>query len=97
MMCSKAKSNSKNTFLLLAEVLVLSLLIPALASAADFIVRNIGDYGNVSVMEVNGNYDAKNPDGTINSVPRQAIANEFFKTHKDGYDFLIIFSKTGHF
>lgn len=90
-MCSKAKGYTGNTLLLLAAVLLFSLLLPALVSA-DFIVKNIGDYGNVSVMEVSGYYDAKNPDGTINNLPRQAIANEFFKTHKDEYDFLIIFS-----
>lgn len=43
-------------------------------------------------MEVTGDYDAKNPDGTLNSEPRQIIAKEFFKTHKDEYDFVVIFS-----
>jgi flagellar hook assembly protein FlgD len=60
--------------------------------AADFTVKTLSDYGNVTVMEVNGNYDAKNSDGTINSGPRQAIAKEFLKTHKDEYDFIVIFS-----
>ncbi|WP_298273134.1 SBBP repeat-containing protein [Geobacter sp.] len=61
--------------------------------AQDFTARQIGDYGNVTVMEVTGNYDEHNADGTINAVPRQVIAQEFFKTHKDDYDFLVIFTK----
>lgn len=78
-----------------AVMLLLSSLLPALPStshAADFTAKNIGDYGNVSVMEVTGGYDANNPDGSLNGVPRQVIATEFFKTHKDDYDFLVIFS-----
>lgn len=64
----------------------------SLSSAQDFTVKNIGDHGNVTVMEVTGNYDGKNSDGTINSVPREQIAKEFFSTHKDEYDFIVIFS-----
>ena len=60
--------------------------------ADDFTVMDLGDYGNVTVMEVTGNYDANKPDGTINAEPRQAIAKEFYKTHKDEYDFLVIFT-----
>lgn len=52
----------------------------------------LGDYGNVTVMEVTGSYDAGNPDGTINDFPRQEIAKEFYKNHADSYDFLVIFS-----
>ena len=60
--------------------------------AEDFIAATLGDYGNVTVMEVTGGYDAKNPDGTLNSIPRETIAKEFLSTHKDEYDFLVIFS-----
>ena len=60
--------------------------------ADDFTVTDLGDYGNVTVMEVTGNYDANKPDGTINAEPRQSIAREFYKTHKDEYDFLVIFT-----
>jgi len=73
-------------------VLILSLLIPTQLFAADFTATSLADYGNVSVMEVSGSYDSKNPDGTVNSVPRKAIATEFFRTHKDEYDFLVVFS-----
>lgn len=62
------------------------------AQAEDFMARHLGDYGNVTVMEVNGNYNEYNVDGTINAVPRQVIAKEFFRTHNDDYDFLVIFT-----
>lgn len=57
-----------------------------------FSATTLGDYGNVTVMEVIGNYDAKNPDGSLNTLPRQEIAKEFLRTHPDDYDFLIVFS-----
>ena len=60
--------------------------------AEDFTVRNLADYGNVTIMEVSGNYDENKPDGTPNVLPRQLIAREFFKTHKDEYDTIVIFS-----
>ena len=58
---------------------------------AMYLVRNLGDSGNVAVMEVTGNHDAKNPDGTYNDLPRKAIATEYFKSHGD-VDFLIYLS-----
>ena len=58
----------------------------------NFAVNTIGDYGNVTVMEFTGNYDANNPDGTNNSLPRREIAKELFKTHQDNYDILIAFT-----
>ncbi len=57
-----------------------------------FTAATLGDYGNVTVMEVTGNYDAKNTDGSINDFPRQEIAKEFIRTHQDQFDFLVIFS-----
>lgn len=62
------------------------------SSAGDFAARSIGDRGNVTVMEFTGNYDAMNPDGTINAEARQAVAKEFYRLHKDDYDFLVIFT-----
>jgi len=59
---------------------------------SSFIVTTVGDYGNIAVMEVTGNYDAKNPDSTLNNFPRQEIAKEFIRTHQDQYDFLVIVS-----
>ncbi|MBI5026926.1 MAG: hypothetical protein HZC12_09445 [Nitrospirae bacterium] len=90
------RKNKKNNFLInLLSVLICVYLCPILLSvsfAQEFTAKTLGNYGNVTVIEVTGNYDAKNPDGTINSVPRETIAKEFFNIHKDEYDFLVIFS-----
>lgn len=61
-------------------------------AAEPFTAKHIGDYGNVTVMEVSGNYDANSPDGSVNADPRKTIAKEFYRLHKDEYDFLVIFS-----
>jgi Glucodextranase, domain B/FG-GAP repeat/Carboxypeptidase regulatory-like domain/FG-GAP-like repeat len=52
-----------------------------------FSARFIEDRGAVTVMEIEGNYDANNADGSINAAPRQLIATEYFKNHPD-QDFL---------
>lgn len=72
--------------------LICTLLLHLPAFAGEFTIGNIGDYGNVTVMEASGNYDADLPDGTSNAEPRQLIAQEFFKTHRDEYDFLVVFT-----
>ena len=70
----------------------LLLLVPSVSLGQGFTARTIGDYGNVTVMEVAGNYDALNPDGSTNASPRQEIAKELFRLHKDEYDFLVVFT-----
>lgn len=56
-----------------------------------FSVKNLNDSGNITLMEVSGNYDAKKSDGSVNDLPRQTISQEYFKTHPDK-DFLVFFS-----
>jgi hypothetical protein len=58
----------------------------------DFIAATVADIGNSAVIEVSGNYDAKNADGSLNVVARQTVAQEYFKTHGDNIDFLVMFS-----
>ena len=58
----------------------------------DFIAATIADIGNSAVLEVAGGFDTTNPDSSINSVPRQKIALEYYKTHNDNLDFLVFFS-----
>ena len=60
--------------------------------ATRVLTETVGDYGNVTVMEVSGRYDAVNPDGTINDLSRREVAKEFLRLHTDQYDFLVIFS-----
>lgn len=58
---------------------------------APYSLRTLGDMGNVTIMEITGNYDVKKPDGTVNVEPRQSVATEYFKAHGD-VDFLVILS-----
>ena len=60
----------------------------ALALTAD----TIGDYGDITVMEVEGDYDALIDNGETNSAPREVIARQFYATHPDEYDFIYIFT-----
>src|ERR1700758_57048 len=50
------------------------------------------DNNDVSIIELAGNYDKNLPNGTFNAEPRSDIAKEFFRTHPDDYDFLVVFS-----
>jgi hypothetical protein len=83
---------NRSTLSVALAVMILSFLLSVPAAAQEFNATSLADYGNVTVMEVSGGYDAKNPDGSVNSGPRKAIAGEFFRTHKDEYDFLVVFS-----
>jgi Tol biopolymer transport system component/flagellar hook assembly protein FlgD/subtilase family serine protease/fibronectin type 3 domain-containing protein len=93
-MCSGSSLFINLSLRIAAVVAIISifLLSSAPSSRAAFTARQIGDYCNVTVMEVAGNYDARTPDGQVNALPRQAIAKEFFRTHKDEYDFIVIFT-----
>lgn len=62
------------------------------AFAEEFAATWLQDYGQIAVMEVTGNYDAKHPDGSLNSIARQELAKEFLKSHEDEYDFIVVFS-----
>jgi len=78
-------------YVLLISLVSLFFLSPQ-ALGQDFTATAIGNFGDITVMEVSGNYDSKTPYGATNAGPRQEIAKEFFKTHPDDYDFLVIFS-----
>lgn len=49
-------------------------------------VGQVGDVGNVTVMELSGDYDRGITE------PRQEVAAQFFATHPDQYDFLVVFT-----
>ncbi len=82
----------KGVFFIWCLFFLSTILNLSIVEASEFKVNTIDDYGNITVMEVEGNYDATLPDGTINEGPRQTIAKEFFRLHKDEYDFLVIFT-----
>ena len=62
------------------------------ATSAPFTLHNRGDIGAITVMEATGNYDAKNPDGSINDQPRQALTGEYIRSHDDTTNFLVMLS-----
>jgi len=64
----------------------------SIAMAEDYKAVTVGNYDNVTVMEFTGNYDTPTIDNPYDAIPRQVIAREFYKIHKDDYDFLVIFS-----
>src|SRR5262245_14920066 len=51
------------------------------------------DVGSIAIIEHDGsNYDATEADGTANYAPRGAVAQRFYQTHGDFYDFLMVFT-----
>ncbi|MDD2893354.1 MAG: CARDB domain-containing protein, partial [Halothiobacillaceae bacterium] len=50
------------------------------------------DQDHVSIIEFGGNYDKTFANGGANVEPRAVIAREFYRTHPDNYDFLVVFS-----
>ncbi|HEY0781686.1 MAG TPA: hypothetical protein VGE98_04460, partial [Thermoanaerobaculia bacterium] len=73
----------------LAVVAALALGAPALAQSA---ARQVGERQDVTIVELTGGYDASLPDGRVNAEPRESVASEFFRTHPDRYDFLLVFT-----
>jgi len=71
--------------------ILLSVLVCLPASAAAFTVNTLGDHQGIAVVEFSGNYDAL-VDGVPNHAARQAISREFYRSHGDDYDFLVIFT-----
>ena len=50
------------------------------------------DTGQVAIVHHDGSdYGRFVPGGMPNQVPRQAAAKQFFDTHRDAYDFLVVF------
>jgi len=50
------------------------------------------DRDNISIIEFAGDYNRDLPSGAANVEPRAVVAKEFFRTHPDNYDFIIVFS-----
>jgi hypothetical protein len=55
-------------------------------------VNSLGDYDNITVMEVAGDYSAIDGIGDFNLTPRQEVSRAFYNDHGDEYDFLVIFT-----
>src|SRR6266496_6302768 len=51
------------------------------------------DVGSIAVIEHDGsNYDKDQTDGTPNYAPRASVAQRFYQSHGDFYDFLVVFT-----
>ena len=62
----------------------------ALVDAGSGITRDIG---SIAVIEHDGsNYDMEEPGGVPNYAARVPIAQRFYETHGDNYDFLVVFT-----
>ena len=57
-----------------------------------YLAEFVEDRGHVSVINFSGSYDADLPDGSLNAEARAVVAKEFYRTHADEYDFLVVFS-----
>ncbi len=61
------------------------------SSVNAFTANALGDFDGVAVMEFSGDYNAL-IDGVWNHEARKVLAREFYRTHGDDYDFLVIFT-----
>ena len=56
-----------------------------------FFAEHREDRGAVTVIDFSGNYD-RDVLGQSNVEPRAVVAREFYRTHADNYDFLVVFT-----
>ncbi|WP_426212029.1 CARDB domain-containing protein [Massilia sp. TWP1-3-3] len=64
----------------------------AVPNTGNFQARFQRDKTDISLMTLSGSYDENLPDGNPNYEPRTVIAKEFFRTHQDRYDFIVVFT-----
>jgi hypothetical protein len=66
---------------------------PNIAPAAPRASTITRDEGSIAVLEHDGsNYDLYLPDGSPNYEARARVAHQFYATHGDRYDFLLVFT-----
>lgn len=82
----------KDRFHAVGTLLLTLFVFLEMSFAGEFKATGVDNDGDVAVISGEGNYDAENFDDSDISLPRQEIAREFFKTHPDNYDFLVIFT-----
>lgn len=80
--------------LLLAPVLARADFPPVqdLPNTGLYRAQALGDRHDVAVIQLSGNYHRDTPGKQPNVEPRAVIAKEFFRTHPDNYDFIVVFS-----
>jgi hypothetical protein len=53
------------------------------------------DRGRIAILDFAGTYDRHLDGGSPNTEARAVVAREFFRTHPDAYDFLVVFTTFG--
>lgn len=62
------------------------------ADPEDFVVNYKESRSGIAVIEFEGDLNQDEAPDVFNVLPRQLIAQEFYKNHADSYDFLVVFS-----
>ncbi len=52
----------------------------------------VEDIDGISVIRFSGNYDSGIGTDNVNAAARAVVAREFYRTHSDDYDFLVVFT-----
>ncbi len=75
----------------LAAMLVWAgLAAPAGGQGSPVSAQLVGETNGISIIQLTGTYDTE-LGGQSNIQPRQAVAQEFYRTHPDQFDFLVVF------
>jgi choice-of-anchor A domain-containing protein len=93
---SRARGNANNriggSMRAAAGALMLLLAAWAQVGHAQNSARFVRNQSDIAIIELSGNYDRKLADGSFNAEPRTVLAREFFRTHPDAYDMLVVFT-----
>ncbi|UUZ54323.1 hypothetical protein LP419_39175 [Massilia sp. H-1] len=57
-----------------------------------FEAKHVRDANQLALIELSGNYNKRLPNDAVNIEPRTVVAKEFFRTHQDRYDFVVVFT-----
>ena len=60
--------------------------------SSDYVATHQRDADNIAIIEFAGDYNRSKVDGSVNGEARAVVAREFFRTHPDDYDFLVVFT-----
>lgn len=60
--------------------------------SSNFSAKNLDDFDNISVIEIEGNFDTPGLDSYETRERYSKITKEFYKTHSDKYDFIVFFT-----
>lgn len=73
----------------LALALALGLAFAAAPALGQVVAQQVGETNGITIIQLTGDYDTS-LGGQSNPAPRQAVAQEFYRTHPDDFDFLVV-------